>query len=310
MNILGHENQIKLIRRFIQKKCFPNSLILSGQKGIGKSLIAKNTALNLIEAIKSEDFRIISEIKNLNILYISRIYLEDKKRFKQSIYRDDISHINNFFSTKNGINSKRVCIIDSIDELSIDAVNSLLKTIEEPNKNNHFILISHDNKKLIPTIRSRSFEIKFQNFNKENFLSILKNIDDINSCNHNYMYDLTRGSIHISRNFIDYNFNDLDEHLLAIYQNKEKIKSNTAYHYINFLNDKGADKDLIISFFNFLLLKAIFFIKNEIKNVHNTKVDHFLMIIDEISKFKERYTTFNLSYEHILIHFFNLLKKQ
>ena len=35
----------------------------------------------------------------------------------------------NFFKTKNEVNLKRVCIIDSIDDLSIDAINSLLKII-------------------------------------------------------------------------------------------------------------------------------------------------------------------------------------
>jgi DNA polymerase-3 subunit delta' len=92
------------------------------------------------------------------------------------MYRDDISHISSFFKTKNESNNKRVCIIDAIDDLSLDAINSLLKIIEEPNINSHFILISHDNKKLLPTIISRSFQIKFNNFKKDDFLSILYEI--------------------------------------------------------------------------------------------------------------------------------------
>ena len=65
---------------------------------------------------------------------ITKIYLEDKKRFKNQIYRDDISNVHTFFQTKDEIDQKRVCIIKIIDDLSIEASNSLLKLIEEPNK--------------------------------------------------------------------------------------------------------------------------------------------------------------------------------
>ena len=55
MKILGNHIQIDLIKSLIQKKQFPNSLILSGQKGIGKSQIAKNTAYCLVGCMKLEE---------------------------------------------------------------------------------------------------------------------------------------------------------------------------------------------------------------------------------------------------------------
>ena len=310
MRILGNQIQIDLIKNLIQKKNFPNSLILSGQKGIGKSLIAKNTAYCLVGCIKLDELIDIQEQTSHDILFICKDNLEEKKQSKQLMYRDDISHINSFFKTKNESNNKRVCIIDSIDDLSIDAINSLLKVIEEPNTNNHFILISHDNKKLLPTIISRSFQIKFNNFNKDDFLSILYELDDLKATDHSYLYELTRGSIDISISYINNDFRDIDDHLQKIYENSENIKSNTAYHYINFLNNKGGDKMLIVSFFDFLILKKILYIRNSINTPHYNKIDRFILIIDELKKLKERYITFNLSFEHILIHYFNRLKHQ
>ena len=310
MKILGNKIQIDLIRNLIEKKQFPNSLILSGPKGIGKSLIAKNAAFCLVGCIKCDELTFIKELISHNILFICKDNLVEKKQSKQLMYRDDISNISSFFKTKNESHSKRVCIIDAIDDLSLDAINSLLKIIEEPNINSHFILISHDNKKLLPTIKSRSFQIKLNNFNKDDFLSILDELDDLKSTDHSYLYELTRGSLDISRSYINNDFRDIDDHLQKIYENKNNIKSNTAYHYINFLNNKGGDKDLIISFFDYLILKKILYIRNSIHKLHYNKIDRFISITDELKKLKERYITFNLSFEHVLIHYFNCLKQQ
>ena len=310
MKILGNQIQIDLIKNLIEKKQFPNSLILSGQKGIGKSLIAKNTAFCLIGCIKLDELTFIKELTSHNILFICKDNLDEKKQSKQLMYRDDISHISSFFKTKNESHSKRVCIIDAIDDLSLDAINSLLKIIEEPNINNHFILISHDNKKLLPTIKSRSFQIKFNNFKKSDFLSVLNEIDDLKTTDHSYLYELTRGSLDISRSYINNDFRDIDDHLQKIYEDKNNIKSNTAYHYISFLNNKGGDKALIISFFDYLILKKILYIKNSINSLHYSKIDRFISMANELKKLKERYITFNLSFEHILIHYFNRLKQQ
>ena len=310
MRILGNHIQIDLIRNFIKKNQFPNSLILSGQKGIGKSLIAKNIAYCLVGCIKLDELINIKELTSHNILFICKDNLEEKKQSKQLMYRDDISHISSFFKTKNESNNKRVCIIDAIDDLSLDAINSLLKIIEEPNINSHFILISHDNKKLLPTIISRSFQIKFNNFIKDDYLSILSKLDDLKATDHSYLYELTRGSLDISRSYINNDFRDIDDHLQKIYENKNNVKSNTAYHYINFLNNKGGDKTLIVSFFDYLILKKTLHIRSSINSSHYNKIDRFISITSELKKLKERYITFNLSFEHILIHYFNRLKQQ
>ena len=309
MKILGNQNKIKLIAKLIIKNQFPNSLILIGQKGIGKSLIAQNIALCLTDAISVNELENINNQSNQNILLISKELRDEKKQNKQLIYRDDIAHINEFFKTKSEKNVKRVCVIDSIDDLSIDAVNSLLKIIEEPKINNHFILISHDNKKLLQTIISRSFTVKLNNFNKNDYISLINEIDDLKTNNHSYLYELTRGSIHISRNFINNDFRDIDDHLEKVLEIKANIKANTAYHYINFLNDKGGEKELIVSFFDYLILKNSLFIKNRINTLRTAKINHIIAVIDELKKLKERYITFNISYEHILIHYFNRLKQ-
>ncbi|MCL2331594.1 MAG: hypothetical protein FWC61_03560 [Proteobacteria bacterium] len=50
----------------------------------------------------------------------------------------------------------RVVIIDSVDELSRDAPNALLKILEEPPANTLFLLVAHSLNAVLPTIRSRA----------------------------------------------------------------------------------------------------------------------------------------------------------
>ena len=57
------------------------------------------------------------------------------------------------------INNKRFIILDDI-ELNLNSLNALLKTLEEPGKSDHFILINNRSKNLIETIKSRCLEIR------------------------------------------------------------------------------------------------------------------------------------------------------
>ena len=54
----------------------------------------------------------------------------------------------------------RFVVIDDIETLNINCINSLLKLIEEPPKN-FFILINNLSNKLSDTIKSRCLEFKF-----------------------------------------------------------------------------------------------------------------------------------------------------
>lgn len=54
-----------------------------------------------------------------------------------------------------------VVLIFAADELTLAAANSLLKTLEEPPPNTHFILITSRPKRLLDTIASRTIRVRF-----------------------------------------------------------------------------------------------------------------------------------------------------
>jgi DNA polymerase-3 subunit delta' len=55
----------------------------------------------------------------------------------------------------------KVFIIRRAEELSVSAANALLKTLEEPGKNTHFVLLTSQPDALLPTIRSRTQRVRF-----------------------------------------------------------------------------------------------------------------------------------------------------
>jgi DNA polymerase III subunit delta' len=54
-----------------------------------------------------------------------------------------------------------VFIVRDADELTQQAANALLKTLEEPHKNTHFVLLTSRPSRLLDTIRSRTLPVRF-----------------------------------------------------------------------------------------------------------------------------------------------------
>ena len=154
----------------------PNKILLSGEKGIGKSTLAYHIINQILSSDEdlsydSENFRINSDNRSFKLVtnksnpnFISIDVDEDKKSI-------DINQIRNLILTlnKSSFNSKpRFVLIDNIELLNINSVNALLKILEEPNDNIYFILINN-NKKILPTLKSRCLNYKIHLTSSQSF---------------------------------------------------------------------------------------------------------------------------------------------
>ena len=297
----------------IFKSPIPNSIILTGQNvdiisTIAKnlaSLIISNTLINNRDDFEDYLFNSIHNDSNF-ILRIEPIFLEDKQRFKKKLYREDVKYVNDFFSTKDENNQKRVCIINLIDDLSLDAANSILKIIEEPNKNSHFILVNQNKSKCLKTIVSRSNRIFFGKLSYDYFANYYKHSENEEYLN--YLYQITNGSSYLTKQFIEFNFYEINDHFKTLLINQSKIKANTANHYIDYLNKfKNVDQAIPV-FFNYLQLLIIdetkkLCHKNEIYLI--IKLLNIYTFIDSLSK---KSFDLNLDFENLMISLFHRLK--
>ncbi|MEQ8265637.1 MAG: DNA polymerase III subunit delta' [Parvibaculum sp.] len=147
--------------------------LLTGPKGIGKATLAYRMAKFALhygtpEAARAAGARDLSVPESAaafhqvaanshpNLIAVRRPYDDKTKKLKTVITVDEVRRIGHFFgltATERG--AWRVVIIDSADDMNINAANALLKALEEPPPNGLFLVLSHQPGRLLPTIRSR-----------------------------------------------------------------------------------------------------------------------------------------------------------
>ena len=176
LDLFGHENQFTNLTDLYTNKKLPNKILLSGVKGIGKSTLA----YHIVNFILSYDEDFSYDVKNFKInpdnksfkLIINKsnpnFILIDINEDKKNI---DINQIRHLILTlnKSSFNTKpRLVLIDNIEFLNTNSINALLKILEEPNDNINFILINN-NKKILPTLKSRCLNFKIQLTTSQSF---------------------------------------------------------------------------------------------------------------------------------------------
>tara|TARA_Y100000389_G_scaffold65198_1_gene61278 strand:- start:3474 stop:4406 length:933 start_codon:yes stop_codon:yes gene_type:complete len=174
--LFGLDRYLVELTKLYKLNKYPNKLLLSGLKGIGKSTLA----YHFINYVLSENENQKYDLKNLKIYTDSPTYktilnksnpnlinidiISDKKSIDINQIRELIHTLN-----KSSFNKRpRFVLIDNIELLNTNSINALLKVLEEPNKNINFILINN-NKKIVPTLLSRCINYKINITHKECF---------------------------------------------------------------------------------------------------------------------------------------------
>lgn len=147
-----------------------HAYLFTGPQGIGKSTTAKEYIKYLLGASETLAKRIDAG-NYLDLLYIT-------KQDKHEIGIEMIRKTSNFFRQTPAEGYKKFVIIDSADDLNINAANALLKILEEPTKNTYIFLISHAANCLLSTIKSRCRLIKFKPLARKD-LKLITNIDQM-----------------------------------------------------------------------------------------------------------------------------------
>jgi DNA polymerase-3 subunit delta' len=68
---------------------------------------------------------------------------------------DQVRSLDGFLNLRSHRGGQRVVLVHPAEEMNLNAANALLKGLEEPQAQAHFILVSHRPARLLPTIRSR-----------------------------------------------------------------------------------------------------------------------------------------------------------
>lgn len=116
--------------------------------------------------------KIINDVLDYNsgLFEIScKIIQPEKDLSKSKILIEQIRLLDDFLLQTNLASEFKFIIINSLDDLTINSANALLKNLEEPTKGTYFLMISSSENKILPTIKSRSLVIKLPYLTKEAF---------------------------------------------------------------------------------------------------------------------------------------------
>lgn len=163
--LFGHEAAESSFLAAYRSGRLHHAWLIEGPSGIGKARLAERIAAYLLGARGPEaspfdapaDDAVMRAILagNHPDMNVQRRELNDKGKLAQDINVEQIRQIGHFFSMKPAMGGWRIGIVDAIDETNRNSANALLKTLEEPPTQSILLLINHQSRPILPTIRSR-----------------------------------------------------------------------------------------------------------------------------------------------------------
>ena len=279
-NLIGHELCLNNFESLYLSGKLPRKIIISGKKGIGKSLIVKHFLIKILSDDKSK--HLIENETHSNILYIK------KKDDKKNIEIDQVREIIKFTNQSSFNNKSKFIIIDDVEFLNINSSNALLKSLEEPNENVYFFLVFNSEMNISDTIKSRCLEYKVD-LNQDDTKLIVDNYFD------EEIYDI------INKNYKNYYTTPKFLISLIVYLREHNLSiSNTDINYLikNIISYKHYTKHIFVKDYLNYIIELFFYNNINITKKISYKVKkYYYSKLSNIRKFNLDYETFFLEFE-------------
>jgi DNA polymerase-3 subunit delta' len=143
--------------------------LVTGPRGVGKATLAWRIARHMLAGGAGDTlamdpahpvFRRVAGLAAPGLFLARRPWDDKARRLRTAITVDEIRALKGFFQLSAPDLGWRVAIVDAADELTPQAANALLKTLEEPPVRALILLVCHRPARLLPTIRSRCRELR------------------------------------------------------------------------------------------------------------------------------------------------------
>lgn len=162
-NLIGNTENKETLKNMIDSNNISHSYIFSGTSGIGKFEFAKEFAKAIICLSETEPkpcnhCKACESFDNSNNPDI--IIIDENE---DSIKTETIKELTNNILEKPIQGNKKIYIINNSENMTKEAQNSILKTLEEPPEYVTIILICSNEDNMLSTIKSRCTRIHFEN---------------------------------------------------------------------------------------------------------------------------------------------------
>jgi len=285
-NFIGNDRLVDFLVLSEENNRLHHAYLLSGDKGIGKATFAYNFARYLFNNKKNNFSKIGRDNKHSRLiesrshpdLFVIEI---DKESKKNKIDVNQVRECIDFFNYTTSICNYKICIIDSLDDMNLNSANAILKVLEEPPDNSVFLMISQSPKSLIPTIRSRCLELRFERLKDDLLFDYLKQLmPDTEVDSIKEVVKISQGSLGRALMFFNEEIKGINETTKNLFFNAGNID---IYEFCERLLKNN--NHLIKDFFEFLLFHLESLIKEEslkIINFKNRKLLNYFLLREEL----------------------------
>lgn len=234
----GNHAVKEVLENFLCKKRLPAVSLFYGPPGSGKSFFASHFIQDVL-CISPVDIYCCNSCPSCKTVkaLTSPDLLKISSNDGSSVKIEDIKKAQEFSSLQPVYSDRKMIWIEDAHLLTIEAFNSILKILEEPNQTTNFLLTTSKLDSILPTVRSRSTTIPFSYYTEAEIKQILLN----NQCDEplsELLSKIGNGNIKKAlsymdpvnfenrKNQVEYFFKMLEQPSILIpYQSKEEILS-------------------------------------------------------------------------------------
>ncbi|WP_312811299.1 DNA polymerase III subunit delta' [Sedimentibacter sp.] len=266
-HIAGQDEIKKSLINSINNNQISHCYIFEGPKGMGKY----DLALVFAQALLCKNKNDIPCNKCQNCLKVNSENHPDLHVInieETTIKREDIDELINSIYKKPYEANKKIYIIKEAQEMTPQAANTFLKTLEEPPKDSVIILLTTNSNLLLTTIVSRCQHIKLKNVSKETIKSHLTDNYNISEEIAELAAFYSKGILNKAINIVSGKDNLLKfrEEIIKLFDKIINSDSEIIYDLENYFEEQKDNIDSIIEIM-MTWVRDIMFIKNNMEEL-------------------------------------------
>ena len=306
LTLYGYENYFNSFIKLYKKNKLPNTMLLTGPKGLGKSTFAYhfiNYLLTYDENNKYsvENFKIDKNNSTYKLIQNSihpNFFLLENSLSDQNIKIGQVRDLLKFLNKSTYSKDIKVILIDNAENLNLNSSNALLKSLEEPSLNTFFFIVNNNSSKVLNTIKSRCVEYKFH-------LSSFEKRDIFNKIVQNYQLKFHKDYMYKFFHF-DTPGNFL-RYLLALDNSNLDISKNNLSCILYFIDKYKNTKDSELLNFISLFIENFY---NELSLNDSNNLNNYSIRKNKILYMINNFKKFNLDKNNLLISIDSILKNE
>lgn len=271
-NVRGHEQNKHFLQQLLLAGKRTPSLLFLGPSGIGKKTLATAFAKDFLCRSEKLPCSGCPSCHAFNAKGHPDFLLVEQSAPGKEIVIDQIKEIARQAAFAPNLSAHKVCIIDAADYMNLTAANSLLKLLEEPPRFWLFILIANTAARLLPTIRSRVIQLRFDALPAETIEAVLAK-EGAQPEEAAALAHLADGSIGTALNMLKSNTVDCRNKALTIFEQlptQRPLQLTTQYGWPE--KTAGEDGMTLLEMMLFILRDALLFKEGMAGNAYNIDV--------------------------------------